>query len=147
MSRTLASTFGMIGQVFHMFGSASGTDVCVEVVEGVGILVAIGFGVRDGALYLLMTDSRSLVGSRVSMGVEGAAQAIRKTQTNKWIIRFIIMKYIHQKLNADKFYARLALMTYNGIIHKYRHLLDLPPHTQIVSLLEGNTPLIKAESV
>lgn len=33
-------------------------------------------------------------------------------------------------------------MTYQGILHRYRHLLDLPAHTQPVSLLEGNTPLI-----
>jgi hypothetical protein len=80
----------MTGQVFHAFGSASGTEVDVEMAECVGVLVTTGFGVRDGALYLLITASRSLVGSRVIMGVEGAAQAIRKTQTNKWIIRFII---------------------------------------------------------
>jgi hypothetical protein len=98
----------MTGHVFHAFGSASGTEVEIKVAECVGVLVTIGFGVREGALYLFITVSRSLVGSRVSMGVEGAAQAIRKTQTNKWIIRFIIMKYIHQKLIADKFYARLG---------------------------------------
>jgi len=33
-------------------------------------------------------------------------------------------------------------MSYQGIIHRYGHLLDLPPHSKIVSLLEGNTPLI-----
>jgi threonine synthase len=33
-------------------------------------------------------------------------------------------------------------MTYQGILHHYGHLLDLPAHTQPVSLLEGNTPLI-----
>ena len=38
-------------------------------------------------------------------------------------------------------------MTYQGLIHKYQTLLDLPPHTQIISLLEGNTPLIKADNV
>jgi len=38
-------------------------------------------------------------------------------------------------------------MTYQGLIHKYRHLLDLPLHTQTVSLLEGNTPLIKADNL
>jgi threonine synthase len=36
-------------------------------------------------------------------------------------------------------------MTYQGLILKYGHLLDLPPHTQIVSLLEGDTPLIHAD--
>ena len=33
-------------------------------------------------------------------------------------------------------------MTYQGLIHRYGHLLDLPAHTKNVSLLEGNTPLI-----
>jgi threonine synthase len=33
-------------------------------------------------------------------------------------------------------------MTYQGIIHRYGHLLDLPAHSKTVSLLEGNTPLI-----
>lgn len=33
-------------------------------------------------------------------------------------------------------------MTYQGLIHRYKQYLDLPVHTQTVSLLEGNTPLI-----
>jgi threonine synthase len=33
-------------------------------------------------------------------------------------------------------------MTYQGLIQHYRQYLDLPAHTQAVSLLEGNTPLI-----
>ncbi|MBI5965544.1 MAG: threonine synthase [Chloroflexi bacterium] len=33
-------------------------------------------------------------------------------------------------------------MSYQGLLHRYGHLLDLPSHTQNVSLLEGNTPLI-----
>src|SRR5688500_17986793 len=33
-------------------------------------------------------------------------------------------------------------MNYQRIIHRYGHLLDLPPHSKTVSLLEGNTPLI-----
>ena len=38
-------------------------------------------------------------------------------------------------------------MTYQGLLHKFGHLLDLPPHTRTVSLLEGNTPLIKADNL
>src|ERR1044071_2757519 len=38
-------------------------------------------------------------------------------------------------------------MIYNGLLHKYGHLLDLPAHSRTVSLLEGNTPLIKADSL
>lgn len=33
-------------------------------------------------------------------------------------------------------------MTYQGLIQHYRQHLDLPAHTQIISLNEGNTPLI-----
>jgi threonine synthase len=33
-------------------------------------------------------------------------------------------------------------MPYAGVIHRYRSLMDLPAHTQPVSLLEGDTPLI-----
>jgi threonine synthase len=37
-------------------------------------------------------------------------------------------------------------MAYQGLLHKYGQLLDLPSYTRTVSLLEGNTPLIKAEA-
>ena len=33
-------------------------------------------------------------------------------------------------------------MTYQGLLHRYGHLLDLPEHTKNISLLEGDTPLI-----
>jgi threonine synthase len=33
-------------------------------------------------------------------------------------------------------------MAYSGLLNTYGHLLDLPAHTQTVTLLEGNTPLI-----
>jgi threonine synthase len=35
-------------------------------------------------------------------------------------------------------------MTYQGVIHRYGYLLDLPAHTQTVTLLEGDTRLIPA---
>ena len=35
-------------------------------------------------------------------------------------------------------------MMYHGLLHKYGYLLDIPYYSQTVSLLEGNTPLIKA---
>lgn len=43
----------------------------------------------------------------------------------------------------------LRPMTYRGLLHRYGHLLDLPAHASahIVSLLEGNTPLIKADNL
>ena len=33
-------------------------------------------------------------------------------------------------------------MTYQGVIHRYGNLLDLPSHSKTISLLEGHTPLI-----
>ena len=38
-------------------------------------------------------------------------------------------------------------MAYRGLLDKYGSLLDLPAHTQPVTLLEGNTPLIPAEKL
>jgi threonine synthase len=38
-------------------------------------------------------------------------------------------------------------MTYQGLIHTYGHLLNLPPHSRTVSLLEGRTPLIPARNL
>jgi threonine synthase len=35
-------------------------------------------------------------------------------------------------------------MAYQGVLSQYGHLLDLPPHTRPVTLLEGDTPLIPA---
>ncbi|MFT3890552.1 MAG: threonine synthase [Anaerolineales bacterium] len=45
------------------------------------------------------------------------------------------------------FYVKLGRMTYQGLIHKYGHLLNIPAYSRTVSLLEGNTPLIKADSL
>jgi threonine synthase len=33
-------------------------------------------------------------------------------------------------------------MTYQGVMHRYRSLLDIPAHTTAITLLEGDTPLI-----
>jgi threonine synthase len=33
-------------------------------------------------------------------------------------------------------------MTYNGVIQRYKELLDLPEYSKTITLLEGNTPLI-----
>jgi len=35
-------------------------------------------------------------------------------------------------------------MKYNGVLHRYGHLLDLPDHSQTITLHEGNTRLIPA---
>jgi threonine synthase len=34
---------------------------------------------------------------------------------------------------------------YQGLLERYGHLLDLPAHTRVVSLNEGNTPLVPVE--
>jgi threonine synthase len=82
----------------------------------------------------------------VGTGVDSAWQAVIHTQTAKEsdTIRFINMKYIQKKLSNAEFLCYTHEMTYQGVLHKYGILLDLPSHTQTVSLLEGNTPLIKA---
>ncbi len=36
------------------------------------------------------------------------------------------------------------MFPYQGVLHRYRSLLDLPEHTRPVTLLEGDTPLIQA---
>ena len=38
-------------------------------------------------------------------------------------------------------------MTYAGVLSLYGHLLQLPPHTRPVTLLEGGTPLIPAANL
>ncbi len=38
-------------------------------------------------------------------------------------------------------------MTYQGVLSRYGHLLDLPSYTRPVTLLEGDTPLIPADSL
>jgi len=39
------------------------------------------------------------------------------------------------------------MQPYQGIIHRYGALLDLPAHTRTVTLLEGNTPLIPVKKL
>src|SRR5512145_1073484 len=33
-------------------------------------------------------------------------------------------------------------MSYQGVLHRYESILDLPSHTKNITLLEGDTPLI-----
>jgi len=39
------------------------------------------------------------------------------------------------------------MQTYQGVLHRYQGLLDLPVHTHPITLLEGNTPLIPARNL
>jgi threonine synthase len=48
---------------------------------------------------------------------------------------------LHRKLREYN------MPTYNGLLAKYGHLLDLPPHTRRVTLLEGGTPLIPTQKL
>jgi threonine synthase len=129
-------------------GFAVGTGVIGENI--------LGFGVGVGC------DTASIVGS-VSVGarrdgavIAGVAvlppvQAVSEIQTMKIRINtgFIRIKYIEQKLSRDEFLCYTRRMTYQGLLQKYGHLLDLPPHAlaRAVTLLEGNTPLIKADNL
>ena len=82
----------------------------------------------------------------VGGAVGSASQAVTNIHTSKTQInmRFIRTKYIQKKLSNAEFLCYTLAMTYQGVLHKYGILLDLPSHTRTVSLLEGNTPLIKA---
>ena len=62
-------------------------------------------------------------------------------------LRFIVTKYIEKKLSTDEFLCYTRPMAYQGLLHKYGYLLDLPYYSRTVSLLEGNTPLIRAQSL
>ena len=82
----------------------------------------------------------------VGADVGCASQAVATTHISKIEIntRFIGIKYIQKKLSNAEFLCYTPAMIYQGLLHKYGTLLDLPPHTRSVSLLEGDTPLIKA---
>jgi len=99
-------------------------------------------GVLDGEIYEV----------DVATGVAFAPHADNNKQTAADHINgyFIPIKYIHKNKVGLSFMLNLATMTakpYLGLLDRYGHLLDLPPHTRTVSLLEGNTPLIKADSL
>lgn len=50
-------------------------------------------------------------------------------------------------INSAKFFWKdglVLVMLYRGLLERYGALLNLPPHTRPVTLLEGNTPLIAA---
>ena len=51
--------------------------------------------------------------------------------------------------NWDAILCYTVDMTYQGVLSRYGHLLDLPPHTSAsaVTLLEGDTPLIRADNL
>ena len=85
----------------------------------------------------------------VGGAVGSASQAVTNIHTSKTQInmRFIRTKYIQKKLSNAEFLCYTLAMTYQGVLHKYGILLDLPSHTRTVSLLEGNTPLIKADNL
>jgi threonine synthase len=82
----------------------------------------------------------------VGAGPGSASQAVANRHTSKTQInmRFIGIKYIQKKLSKAEFLCYTRTMTYQGVLHKYGILLDLPSHTRTVSLLEGDTPLIPA---
>jgi threonine synthase len=111
-----------------------GVDVCC----GAGEAASTG-NVRVGRM----------AGESGGTRVTSPAQAANREQTIKARpnARFIRAKYSGRKLSGDEFLCYTGPMAYQGVLHKYGFLLDLPSYTQTVSLLEGNTPLIKANSL
>jgi threonine synthase len=147
---------GITGKSFHSATTGSevrGTEVGVNVLVGAGVMgeyffgfcVAVGSGADTSAGNVCVG---ALTGRMTGVGVAFPAQAVIKLQTIKArISRFIKAKYIGQKLISDEILCYTRSMTYHGLLHKYGTLLDLPSHTRTVSLLEGNTPLIKADNL
>ena len=148
---------GITGKSFHSarVGSAvRGTGVGVEVFVGTGVIgeyffgfcVAVGKGAATSPGNVCVGAP---TGRMIEAGVASPVQAVIKTGTIKVRInrRFIRSKYSGGKLINDEFLCYTRIMTYHGLLHKYGTLLDLPSHTRIVSLLEGNTPLIKANNL
>jgi len=147
---------GITGKSFHSATTGSevrGTEVGVNVLVGAGVMgeyffgfcVAVGSGADTSTGNVCVG---ALTGRMTGVGVAFPAQAVIKLQTIKArISRFIKAKYIGQKLISDEILCYTRSMTYHGLLHKYGTLLDLPSHTRTVSLLEGNTPLIKADNL
>ena len=111
-----------------------------------GFCVAVGRGATASAGRVCVGR---LAGRSIEVGVDSWLQAATRKETNKNNndSRFIAAKYIGRKLINDEILCYTLLMAYQGLLHKYGTLLDLPLHTRRVSLLEGNTPLIKAENL
>jgi len=55
------------------------------------------------------------------------------------VLHYAIKRHYNERWMED--------MPYNGLLAKYGHLLDLPSHTQPVTLIEGNTPLVPAQAL
>ena len=167
MALMLGSTLGMTGSPFQAsrsMGVTLGSGVRDGLLVGSGSsAMEVGRGVLEGdltgdgsrgmtslSLAISAGEGVGRGGDIVRVGVKAetsAAHAVSKTQNTKLIMRFIARKYSWKKLSKSEFYATLPAMRYQGLLHKYGHLLDLPPHTRPISLLEGNTPLIKAEAL
>src|SRR5215217_1155687 len=144
---------GMTGKSFH--STTSGVDVdgikvgiAVPVGKGVmgeyflGFWVAVGSDADD----LLSKSSAAgvcvgpLTGIMPDSAVASPVQAVIKTQAMKVRSnrRFIKAKYSRGKLIGDEILCYTLRMAYQGLLHKYGTLLDLPLYTRRVSLLEGD---------
>jgi len=108
-------------------------------------------GVTDGGTDSVTVLRKEVVGVKVGITFASMPQADNKQAIAiNMKSRFIPIKYIQKHKVAMSFMLNLATMMdkpYLGLIDRYGHLLDLPPHTRTVSLLEGNTPLIKADAL
>jgi threonine synthase len=147
----------MTGKSFQSADSvweAWGAEVGVEVRVGKGVIgeYFLGFCVAVGNDATVSAGNIPVgapTGMLMEVGFVSPVQAVIKKQTNKTRInrRFIASKYSGGKLIIDEILCYTRTMAYQGLLHKYGTLLDLPLHTRSVSLLEGNTPLIKADNL
>jgi threonine synthase len=149
----------MTGKSFQSADSvwdAWGAEVGVEVRVGAGVIgeYFLGFCVvvgKDATASAGNICVGAPTGMLMEVGFVSPVQAVIKKQTNKIRInrRFIAFKYSGGKLIIDEILCYTRSMAYQGLLHKYGTLLDLPLYTSAsaVSLLEGNTPLIKADNL
>lgn len=133
---------GVIGEYFFGFWVAVGCKAGTAARTG-----SVCVGMLTGALTGPLAGALSSELARAGTGVTSPMhEEIRIQMTNASTVkRFIRSKYIGRKLSADEFLCYTTIMTYQGLLHKYGYLLDLPYYAETVSLLEGDTPLIKAD--
>jgi threonine synthase len=136
---------GVIGEYFFGFCVALGWITGAAARTGsvcVGTLTGALTGPLAGALRGALSGELARAGKGVTSPVQEVIRIqITNAGTSK---RFIKAKYIGRKLSTDEILCYTTIMTYQGLLRKYGYLLDLPYYAEPVSLLEGDTPLIKA---
>ena len=133
---------GVIGEYFFGFCVALGCKTGAAARTG-----SVCVGMLTGALTGPLAGALSGEPARAGTGVTSPVHEVIRIQmaNASTVKRFIRSKYIGRKLSADEFLCYTTIMTYQGLLHKYGYLLDIPYYAETVSLLEGDTPLIKAD--